>query len=94
MITENTTQKELRLSIFTAATGLLLVILPVFFRIYSDSIHNLSLFGPILGGGAWIWFLIRRFGRGLLSKITLILIGAPIYFFIMLVLISLSMNSI
>ena len=90
----NQRMMELTASGLIAIIGLIAVTLPALRPAGNDLTNAFTLFAPIIGGIGGVYFLIRAFARGIYSGAALLLIGAPVYFALVLGAIALSMTGI
>ena len=88
------TRIDLRVTLAVAIFGLFMVAFPIFFFVSSDFINAVSVFAPFVGGVAWVWTIVRKFGRGVLSNFALMLVSPASYFVMFLATIVLSMKTI
>lgn len=85
---------DLRATFTVAVIGLALVAFPVYFHVSSDFINALSVFAPIIGGLAWTFTIVRKFGRGFISNTALMIVSPACYFALILATIVFSMSII
>lgn len=85
---------DLRATLAIAVFGLTMIAFPVFFIVSSDLVNAISVFAPIIGGVAWVWTIVQKFGRGFLSNVALMVISPACYFVMFLATIVFSMATI